>query len=71
MPVAMTREQLLAHRDLDQPLAALANISKRRPLRPDEFLRLMSLLTTQRMICNGMAQIEFAGLWPSLPSAGS
>jgi hypothetical protein len=31
-----------------------------------EFLRLMSLLTTQRIISNGMAQLDFVNVWPAI-----
>ncbi|MEM9694238.1 MAG: DEAD/DEAH box helicase, partial [Myxococcota bacterium] len=70
VPVSMTPEQFDAHSELDQPIVKLAAISKRRPLRQEEFLRLMSLLTKQRMICNGLAQHEFDSFWPDLPEAG-
>jgi SNF2 family DNA or RNA helicase len=36
----------------------------KRPLTRPEFLQLMSLLTRQRMICNGMAQVQFEQDWP-------
>jgi SNF2 family DNA or RNA helicase len=65
VPVELTPQQLDAHRDLDQPIAKLMSIARRRPLRQPEFLRLMSLLTTQRIICNGIAQLEFEQMWPA------
>jgi superfamily II DNA/RNA helicase len=40
--------------------------SKARPLTQAEFLRLMSLMTTQRIISNGLAQLQFTDVWPSL-----
>jgi hypothetical protein len=70
VPVPLTDQQLVAHSDFDQPIAQLVGIAKRRPLLQREFLRLMSMLTTQRIICNGMAQYEFERIWPSLPRTG-
>ena len=66
VPVAITDAQAEAHADLDQPIARLAAQARRRPLTPGEFLRLMSLLTTQRIIANGMAQLQFEATWPTL-----
>ena len=40
--------------------------SKTRPLTQAEFLRLMSLLTTQRIISNGLAQLHFEEVWPAI-----
>ena len=37
-----------------------------RPLTQAEFLRLMSLLTLQRIICNGVAQLQFEDIWPTI-----
>lgn len=70
VPVPLTGAQSAAHAELDLPIARLVAMAKRRPLRQEEFLRLMSLLTTQRMICNGMAQLEFESVWPSLAAGG-
>jgi superfamily II DNA or RNA helicase len=66
IPVALTERQRDAHDELNQPIAKLARIAQRRPLTPPEFLRLMSLLATQRMIANGLALHEFAATWPDL-----
>jgi hypothetical protein len=41
-------------------------IALKRPLTQAEFLRLMSLLTTQRIISNGLAQLNFDGVWPTI-----
>ena len=68
VPVEITQAQTEAHAELDLPIAKLAGIARRRPLTPGEFLRLMSLLTTQRIIANGMAQLEFEETWPPLSS---
>jgi len=70
VPVELTPEQGDAHHELERPVAALLRIGKRRPLRQVEFLRLMSLLTTQRIICNGLAQHDFDEVWPDLPDGG-
>jgi hypothetical protein len=66
VPVALTEDQRAAHDDLNQPIAKLLAMGKRRPLTPPEFLRLMSLLATQRVISNGMAQLNFNETWPEL-----
>ena len=50
IPVELTDQQREAHDELSQPIAKLARIAERRPLTPAEFLRLMSLLASQRMI---------------------
>lgn len=64
--VEITPAQAQAHADLDLPIARLANIAQRRPLTQAEFLRLMMLLMTQRMIANGMGQLDFAEHWSSI-----
>ncbi len=66
VPVAMTDEQRSAHGALDQPIARLLRTSRVRPLTQPEFLKLMSLMTQQRVICNGLAQRDFEALWPGL-----
>ncbi len=71
VPVAITDAQAEAHAELDLPIARLAAQARRRPLTPGEFLRLMSLLTTQRIIANGMAQLQFEETWPALSALTS
>jgi superfamily II DNA or RNA helicase len=66
IPIEMTAEQLAAHDELNVPIAQILARAKRRPLAQAEFLRLMSLLTTQRVIANGMAQLQFEEIWPDL-----
>ncbi len=66
VPVEMTGEQAVAHDELEMPIAQLLRIRRKRPLLRREFLRLMQLLTTQRIISNGMAQLEFEDVWPTL-----
>ncbi len=64
--VALTDAQQSAHDDLARPIAELAGKARRRPLTQAEFLRLMQLLTQQRMICNGLALRDFIEMWPTL-----
>src|SRR5262249_51516609 len=59
VPVEMTPQQLAAHAELHQPIASLVQRRKKRPLTHAEFLRLMQLLTQQRMIANGLGQVRF------------
>ncbi len=66
VPVEMTEAQIDEHDSLMQPIAALVQISMKRPLTQAEFLKLMQLLTTQRIISNGLAQLQFESIWPSL-----
>jgi hypothetical protein len=62
----MTAEQVEEHDALSMPIAQLVQRAKRRPLTRTEFLRLMMLLTTQRIIGNGLAQLRFEQIWPDL-----
>ena len=71
VPVEMTEAQLEEHDALIQPILSLVQRSKLRPLKQAEFLRLMSLLTTQRIISNGLAQLRFQELWPTLRTRAS
>jgi len=64
VPVELSEPQRDAHEGLRAPIAALLSMAGRRPLKQAEFLRLMQLLTTQRMICNGLAQVQFEQEWP-------
>jgi superfamily II DNA or RNA helicase len=64
--VPLTTAQRAVHDDLNQPIARLAAQARRRPLSQPEFLRLMALLTRQRIVCNGLAQADFAEVWPSI-----
>jgi hypothetical protein len=66
VPIEMTPEQLDEHDALNLPIAQIVGRAKRRPLTRAEFLRLMSLLTTQRIIANGLAQLRFEQVWPDL-----
>ena len=66
VPIEMTEAQKNAHEELNQPIAQLIQRSLKRPLTQAEFLRLMSLLTTQRIISNGLAQLQFDNFWPTI-----
>ncbi len=66
VPVELTPVQRGHHDDLQRPIAALVQQAAHRPLTQPQFLRLMQLLTQQRMICNGIAQLNFAAEWPRL-----
>ena len=66
IPIEMTPEQLEEHDALNMPIAQLLARAKRRPLTQAEFLKLMVLLTTQRIIANGLAQLRFEEIWPDL-----
>jgi superfamily II DNA or RNA helicase len=70
VPVEMTEPQRREHDELNQPIAVLMQKAARRPLTQPEFLHLMQLLTTQRMICNGLGQLRFDQLWPRCVAAG-
>jgi hypothetical protein len=59
IPIEMTAEQMDEHDALNIPIAQILGRAKRRPLTQAEFLRLMTLLTTQRIIANGLAQLRF------------
>ena len=65
VPVTFTEAQAEEHDALTQPILQLMRRAERRPLTQAEFLKLMQLLTQQRIICNGLAQLQFAELWPT------
>jgi hypothetical protein len=66
VPVELTAEQQEEHDALNMPIAQLLARGRQRPLTQAEFLRLMTLLTTQRIISNGLAQLRFEEIWPDL-----
>ena len=70
VPIEMTGPQVEAHDALIPPIIALVQRAKKRPLTQVEFLRLMSLLTTQRIISNGLAQLDFEEVWPAIRPRG-
>jgi hypothetical protein len=65
----MTGQQMAEHDSLAQPIVQLIRRAEARPLTQAEFLRLMSLLTTQRIISNGLGQLRFDELWPTYSSS--
>ena len=69
VPVEMTSQQVAEHDSLAQPIAQLMRRAETRPLTQPEFLRLMSLLTTQRIISNGLGQLRFDEIWPAYSSS--
>ena len=69
VPVEMTPQQRAEHDELVPPIARLVQTSKRRPLTQAEFLKLMQLLTQQRIIANGLGQLRFEELWPTYSRA--
>lgn len=69
IPVELTAAQHEAHEALTPQIARLVATNKSRPLSQPEFLRLMTLLNGQRMICNGLALKDFAQLWPGIGQA--
>jgi SNF2 family DNA or RNA helicase len=66
VPVELTEPQREEHDALIQPIVQLMKKAQTRPLTQAEFLRLMSLLTTQRIISNGLAQLRFEEVWPAV-----
>jgi superfamily II DNA or RNA helicase len=64
--VPLTADQREQHDQLTRPISALTSKARRRPLTQPEFLRLMQLLNTQRIIANGLAQLDFTSVWPSI-----
>jgi hypothetical protein len=70
VPVELTEAQRDEHDALNQPIARLVAIAQSRPLAQAEFLRLMSLLTAQRMAANGIALLNFAQVWEGISAVG-
>jgi superfamily II DNA or RNA helicase len=66
VPVPLSEPQQEAHDELKRPIAQLSQRRTRRGLSGGEFMQLMKLLTRQRMICNGMAQLQFDEQWPRI-----
>lgn len=69
VPVEMTEPQREEHDALAAPIARLVQIGHGRPLRQQEFLKLMQLLTQQRIISNGLAQLRYDDVWPTYSRA--
>jgi superfamily II DNA or RNA helicase len=66
VPIEMTPEQVEEHDALNQPIATLMARAQVRPLTHEEFLRLMTLFATQRVISNGLGQLQFVDVWPTI-----
>ena len=66
VPIELTEAQLEEHDALNQPILQIVARARKRALTQAEFLRLMSLLTTQRIISNGLAQLQFEEVWPAI-----
>ncbi len=66
VPVQLTGGQSEAHDSLAPSIAVLLGRAKKRPLTQAEFLKLMQLLTMQRIISNGLAQVNFEEIWPEI-----
>jgi len=64
VPVEMTEPQRTRHDELRQAIGELLARADQRPLARGELLRLMQLLTAQRMVANGLAQVQFESEWP-------
>ena len=62
----ITIPQLEVHNELKYRIARLMSLAEKRPLKPEEHLLLMALLTQMRIVSNGMALYEFDLIWPSL-----
>ena len=67
--VPMTAAQLEEHDALIPSVAQILARGRRRSLTQAEFLRLMSLLTQQRIISNGLGQVRFDEMWPAYAKA--
>lgn len=63
VPVPMTGAQIVEHATRETAIAALLRIASRRGLTRQEHERLMKLFTEQRIICNGIAQLDFDAAW--------
>jgi hypothetical protein len=66
VPVEMTTEQIEYHDSFRQPIAQLMNTARRRPLTQAEFLRLMSMLTKQRIVSDSFELTNFEEYWEDL-----
>ncbi len=69
IPVELTEAQREEHDALIQPIVSILRRAHKRPLTQAEFLKLMSLLTLQRIIANGLAQHGFEEIWRGIEHA--
>jgi SNF2 family DNA or RNA helicase len=66
MATGLTPAQRTVHDQLEVPIARIARKGARGPLSQAELQSLLSLLGRQRIACNGMAQVDFPDVWPSI-----
>lgn len=66
VPVEMSPAQREAHDELMPAIAALLARGKGRALARPELLRLISMLTEQRIVSNGLVQKRFDEIYPSI-----
>lgn len=66
LSIVMVPDQSRPHQALRKEIAKLLSVAKKRPLTLVEFNELMGLLTAQRVIANGMAQVEYLRIWKDL-----
>ncbi|HVR76075.1 MAG TPA: DEAD/DEAH box helicase, partial [Planctomycetota bacterium] len=66
VPIEMTEAQREEHDSYRDKIARILQAGRKRPLTQAEFLRLMSYLTAQRIISNGIAQHQFEDVWPAI-----
>jgi len=69
LDVPLTDAQRLEHDDRMPRIAQLLAKASRRPLLRAEFLALMQLFTQQRIVANGLAQMDFDAVWPGIERA--
>ena len=69
VPIEMTPQQREKHDALDPPIRQLVKVSEKRPLAQAEFARLMQLFTKQRIVSNGIGQLDFESIWPAYAHA--
>ncbi|MDH4468571.1 MAG: DEAD/DEAH box helicase [Bacteriovoracaceae bacterium] len=64
--IPFTDEQKSIHDDYAGEVAKLMNIANKRPLRPEEHIRLMSYMTNMRIVSNALAQYDYENIWDGL-----
>ncbi len=64
LPITASQEEI--HEELKIKVAKLLKILEIRPLKPQEHLRLMSLLAKMRIVSNATALYHFEDVWPSI-----
>lgn len=64
--VPMTDRQRRRHDSLTPKIAALLQLAERRALTQAERIKLISYMTTQRVLANGLAQADFEAIWSAI-----